>query len=386
VRVLDFGRYIAGPLTAALLADFGADVIRVERRGGGEDRYVYPVTPDGDGAMFLQMNRNKRGITLDPKTPGGAGVLRRLAASADVVVANLPSEALRELGLDYDSLRAVNPAIILAATSAFGPDGPYAQRVGFDGIGQAMSGSVYLSGEAVPTKAFASWVDFTTGLSSAFGVMAALMARTATGRGQEVQTSLFAAALSVMNFPIIEQAMVGADRVRTGNRAQSGAPADVFQTRDGWIAVQVIGDPLFRRWARLIGAPECLEDPRFASDALRSRNGAVLSARMARWCAERTTAEALEALAAARLPGGPILSPADVLADAHVNATGLFRQMAYPGAPTPVPLVLGASTLSETPPRLSRPPPQLGEHTDEVLAQAGFTPADIADLRAAGAV
>lgn len=223
IRVLDFGRYIAGPFCAALLADLGADVIRIERLGGGEDRYVYPVTEDGDGALFLQMNRNKRGITLDVKTAGGAEVLRRLARTADVLVANMPDENLREMGLDYESLRVARSDIILTSISAFGSEGPYAGRVGFDGIGQAMSGAVWLSGHpGEPMKSFASWVDFTTALLASQATLAALLHRSRTGEGQEVRGSLLAAALTVMNFPLIEQALTGVDR---GLRAIAPSPA-----------------------------------------------------------------------------------------------------------------------------------------------------------------
>lgn len=381
LRVLDFGRYIAGPFCAALLGDLGADVIRIERAGGGEDRFLYPVTEGGDGALFLQMNRNKRGVTLDPKAPGASEVVRRLVASADIVVANLPSETLRELGLDYASLSQVRPDIILAAISAFGSKGPYAGRVGFDGVGQAMCGGAYLSGFDRPTKAFPSWVDMMSAALATIGVLAAVSERTRSGRGQVVEASLFASALTVMNFPLIEQALVGADRQRAGNRGQSGAPADFLQTRDGWIIVQVIGDALFRRWARLVGQTDWLDDPRFATDALRAENGAALSERTAAWCAKLTTKEALEALAAARVPGGPVLSPRQVLEDPHVQAAGLLEAIAYPGAPTPVPLAMSSFALSATPTDLHRRPPQLGEHTDEVMAELGFTAAEVDELR-----
>ena len=387
VRVLDFGRYIAGPFCATLLADLGADVIRVERIDGGEDRSVYPVTETGDGALFLQMNRNKRGITLDVKTKGGADVLRRLAATADVVVANLPEDTLRDMGLDYESLRAIRPDIILTSISAFGPEGPYAGRVGFDGIGQAMSGAVWMSGQpGAPMKSFASWVDFMTAFSASQATLAALFQRSRTGEGQEVRASLFATALTVMNFPLIEQALIGADRQATGNRAQSGGPSDVVRTRDGFIIIQVIGAPLFRRWARLIGEPHWLDDPRFATDALRSDNGAILSERTAAWAANFTTAEALDALAKARLPAGPVLSPQQLLDDPHVKGARMMEPMDYPGAPAPVPLVMSSALLTATPQALSRRAPLLGEHTDEVLGALNYSPEEIEVFRAEGAV
>ena len=184
IRVLDFGRYIAGPFCAALLADLGADVIRVEKVRGSEDRFIIPLNEAGDGAMFMQVNRNKRGLTLNPMKPDGREVVRRLVATADVVVANLPDSALTAMGIDYRSLVAIRPSVILTSVSAFGAGGPLSGKLGFDGIGQAMSGSMYLSGRpGEPTKTYVPYVDFTTALSATVGTLAALMARQQTGRG-----------------------------------------------------------------------------------------------------------------------------------------------------------------------------------------------------------
>ncbi|MDB5497298.1 MAG: L-carnitine dehydratase/bile acid-inducible protein [Phenylobacterium sp.] len=385
VRILDFGRYIAGPFCAALLADLGADVIRVERVDGGEDRYIYRVADAGDGALFLQMNRNKRGITMDPKAPGSAEILRRLVAKSNVVIANLPNETLHDLGLDYESLAAIRPDVILTAISAFGSEGPYASQVGFDGVGQAMSGAAYLSGFDRPTKSFASWVDMMSASLAAFGTMAAIHEHARNGRGQVVQASLFTSALTAMNFPLIEQALTGVERERTGNRGQSGAPADFFETRDGWIVVQVLGEPLFRRWARLVGQVDWLGDSRFATDALRADNGEVLSARTAAWCADLTTEDALARLAEARIPAGPVLSPREALQDRHVREAGLLVEMDFPGADR-TPLILPSIGLTQTPARLWRRAPTLGEHTDEVLAELGFSAVEIAGFRTSRAI
>lgn len=378
VRVLDFGRYIAGPWCAAMLADFGADVIRVERVTGGDDRYQYPVTEDGDGACFLQMNRNKRGFTLNPMKPESKEIFRRLVSSANVVIANLPADTRKQMGLDYDNLKSIKPDIVLTAISAFGEEGPYGNRVGFDGIGQAMSGATYLSGQpGQPAKSYASWVDFSTAMFSAYGTLAAIHEHSRTGKGQEVQTALFNSAVTVFNFNIIEQALSKPNRVASGNRSQSSCPADISPTKDGYIQIQTVGNPLFERWVKLMGEPQWLDDPRFKTDDLRARNGELLSARTHEWAKNYTTAEALELLAKERIPAGPVYKPQDVLDDPHVQATGMLTPMDYPGAFGPVPVSMSAIKMSETPVTLRNRPPTIGEHTDRIMAELGFSAAEV---------
>ncbi|MFZ1105698.1 MAG: CoA transferase [Hyphomicrobiaceae bacterium] len=387
IRVLDFGRYIAGPYCAALLAEHGADVIRIEKREGSEDRFQAPVAETGEGALFLQMNRNKRGLTLDPMTPEGQEVVRRLVATADVVVANLPPQTLAAMRLDYESLTAVKSDVILTTVTAYGRGGPYASRVGFDGIGQAMSGAVYMTGtEDQPYRAAVPWVDFGTALHCAFGTMAALMARRVTGKGQWVEGALLATAVTMTNAMLIEQAVIEADRVPTGNRGQTAAPVDIFRTRDGWILTQVIGQPLFRRWARLMGEEHWLTHERFKDDISRGNNGVLVSERMGRWCAERTTAEALEILGRAQIPAGPVLKPQQTLDDPQVQAMGFFQPVEFPGTPRPAPVAKVPVRLSATPGSIRRRAPLLGEHTDEILASLGYTGEAIAGLREKGVV
>lgn len=386
IRVLDFGRYIAGPYAGAMLGDLGADVIRVERPEGGEDRHLFPQSESGDGSTFLQCNRNKRGMTLDVKHPEAQEVMARLVGSADVVIANLPQQTLKSMGLDYDRLTSLKPDIILASVTAFGPEGPYADRVGFDGIGQGMSGSIYMSGfPGQPTKSYASWVDFTTALLTAFGIMAALRERDRTGRGQEVRNNLLKSAMTVTNSLLIDQYMSRPNRGPSGNRGQTGGPVDVFQTADGWIMIQVIGGPLFKRWAHLVGEPGWLGDPRFANDTLRGGNGALISERTAAWCRPLATAEALAALANARLPAGPVLAPQEILDDIHVSEAGFLDYVAYPGAERAIPYVK-PTEFSESDVGIDLRPPLLGEHTDQILREIGFDPRQILRIRDSGAI
>jgi crotonobetainyl-CoA:carnitine CoA-transferase CaiB-like acyl-CoA transferase len=382
VRVLDFGRYIAGPYCAALLAEHGAEVIRIEKREGSEDRFQAPVAKTGEGALFLQINRNKLGMTLDPMREEGQEVVRRLVERADVVIANLPPQTLAAMRLDYDSLKAVKPDIILTTVSAYGRGGPYSDRVGFDGIGQVMSGAVYMTGEEdQPYRAQVPWVDFGTALHCAFGTMAALMARKATGKGQWVEGALLATAVTLGNALLIEQAVIGPNRVPTGNRGQTSGPVDIFRTKDGFILVQVVGNPLFKRWARLMGEEHWLSDARFKDDIKRGDNGAVISERMRRWAAAYTNSEALELLAKAKIPAGPVLKPQQTLDDPHINAVGFFEPIEFPGAPKPAPIAKVPVWLSETPGSIRRRAPLLGEHTDQILAELGYAKAAIAALR-----
>ena len=214
IRVLDFGRYIAGPYCATLLGDMGAEVIRIEKIDGSEDRFLSPVTDNGDGALFMQVGRNKLSMTLNPMKPEGREIVKKLVATADVVVANLPPDTLRAMGLDYDSLVASRADIILTMISAFGRGGPYANRVGFDGLGQAMSGCMYLTGgTGQPVRAWAPFIDFGTASLAAFGTMAALYQRIRAGKGQIVEGSLFDTGLTMMNGTLIEQQVIERNRV-----------------------------------------------------------------------------------------------------------------------------------------------------------------------------
>jgi crotonobetainyl-CoA:carnitine CoA-transferase CaiB-like acyl-CoA transferase len=390
IRVLDFGRYIAGPFCAALLADLGAEVIRIERRGGGEDRFFIPVGagPEGGGAMFLAMNRNKLGMTLDPAAPQGRReVVRRLVATADVVVANLPPQVLRSLALDLDSLRAVKPDIILTTVTGFGAGGPSSHKHGFDGIGQAMSGAAYLSGTPdQPIAIKLPWVDFGTACLSAFGTLAALMERGKTGRGQKVEGALLRTAIAFANATLIEQALTRVGRVAILNRGFNSAPADIYRTQDGWIVATVIGPAMFRRWARMVGAEDWLADPRFADDQARADNSEAISARMSEWCAARSCADALAALEAASIVAGQVDSPQQALDDPHIRAARLLEETPYPTLPGSYPLAPTPIELSETPGAYRRPAPRLGEHTDEILASLGYAAGEIAALGETGVV
>jgi crotonobetainyl-CoA:carnitine CoA-transferase CaiB-like acyl-CoA transferase len=373
------------------LADLGADVIRVEKREGREDRTLVPLgeKEDGsprEGAMFLQMNRNKRSLVLDPMHETGREVVKRLVRQADVVIANLPGETLKAMGLDYESVSAINPRAVVAVVSAFGLEGPYASRVGFDGVAQAMSGSTYFSGtEDQPVRCSAPYVDFGTASLLAMGVLAALRARDQTGRGQLVEGALLRTALTYFSPTLIEEDVLKIDRKPTLNRSQTAGPSDIFRTKDGWITVAVNGDPLFRRVCKLIGAPEWIEDARFASDKARGDNGEIISRRVGEWCAARSSEEAIAAFEKARVPAGPVYRPRETLADPHVQAGGFFTLVDFPGIGK-APVAATPVKLHGTPGTVRKRPPVLGEHSDEILGELGYSKDEIESLKRSGAL
>jgi crotonobetainyl-CoA:carnitine CoA-transferase CaiB-like acyl-CoA transferase len=393
--VIDFGRFIAGPYCGMLLADMGADVVRVDRRQGSEDRYTGPVTSPkkgaGEGGGFLSLNRNKRSITLDTSKQQSREIIQRLAKSADVVVANLPVAVMKKMGIDYDSLKAIKPDIILGRVSAFGPDGPYANRVGFDSVAQGMSGAMQLSGfPGAPVRSIVPFCDYGTALHTAFGIAMALIHRSKTGEGQIVDGALLATGVTFMQALLAERSVLGTVRESRGNAAYYSAPADTYRTRDGWVVVQTIGGDMFARWARMVGREDLVSDARFVDDLSRADNRETITEVTSAWMSARTTAEAIAELEAARVPAGTVYDLDEVLEDPQVKARELLQYVEYPDAPKPVPLANTAVRLSRcmegTPGGIRHRAPMLGEHTDEVLREIGYSDDEIAGLRAAEAV
>ncbi len=382
VKVLDFGRYIAGPFCGALLADYGAEVIRIERVNGSEDRYVTPVSEDGQGAMFLQLNRNKLGLTLNPTKEKGQEIVKKLVQKSDIVIANLPEQTLKSMGLDYEELKEINPGIILTSNTAFGTTGPYAERVGFDGVAQAMSGAMDMTGEPEqPTKAYAPYVDFCSASLAAFGTLLAYLEKQKTGKGQRVQRSLLQTALTTTISLLIEQEILNINRVASLNRAQTSGPSDTFKTKDGWILVQTVGGPLFERWVNLMGEKDWLEDKRFKDDLSRGENGHLISERMSEWCAERTSKEAIMELEGSRIPVGEVLKASETLKEEHILKKGSFIKLNYPTMDKEYSVVGPAVELSENPGVIKSRSPQLGEHNEEILSGLGYSQDEITQLK-----
>ena len=382
IRVLDFGRFIAGPYCAALLGDLGADVIRIERVDGGEDRYLPPATEAGEGGLYLQMNRNKRCLTLDLASEAGRRIVRQLVESADVVVANLPPATLLQLGLDYATLSALNPRIVLATVTAYGPGGPYSDRPGFDSIGQAMSGAMFMSGlPDAPVRFGVPYVDVSTAQALAMGTLAALWSRERSGRGQQVEGSLLRTSLIISNPILIEQALKAPDRVPQGSRGYTAAPSDLFRASDGWLVVATIGQWMFERWCKLIGREDLIGDPRFADDEQRGNSSQAISEVMAEWCATRTRDSVLITLAKVKIPAAAVLSPQQALEDPHIRQAGLLVERPVSGSTQHAPLAPHPVTMSTDAPVFERPAPGLGEHTSEILASLGYDAAAIEAMR-----
>lgn len=385
VRVLDFGRYIAGPFCAAMLADLGAEVIRIERPGGGDDRYLMPATRTGEGAMFLQANRGKKSLTLDMAKAEGQELAHRLVATADVVVANFSIGALRHFGLDYETLKAIKPDIILTTIGAFDSNSPLAEVVGFDGVGQAISGAIYLTGEpGKPYRSATSYVDYSTAISAAFGTLGAIIRRMKTGEGGQVEATLAGTALNIMNPVLIEQEAGTNVREPIANRSPIAGPSDMFAAQDGWFIMQVIGQGMFRRWAKMVNRLDLLDDPRFADDIQRGRNGAVLSAIMSEWAADRTRDECLLSITSHNIGASPILTPADVVGGALGLSETYLRTVAYPTSDG-VSLARPPVQIGDQPVDSQRPP-LLGEHNAEVLKSIGLGAPELEALEAANII
>ncbi len=384
IRVLDLGRYIAAPFCAQMLANEGAEVIRIEPPEGASDREVMPVGVEGRGGLYLQVNAGKKSVTLDYTGHEGRAVLEKLIASADVVIVNVPPKALQKLRLDYDALAAINPDIILTTISAFDAEGEDRDRVGFDGTGQALSGAMYLTGFGdAPTREAVSYVDYATGMSAAFATMSAIVDRMRSGQGQHVKCSLMGTALTMINPMLMEEASGYRSRRPIGNRSPIAGPSDLFKAKDGWLMIQIIGDPMFSRWARMMGRDDLLTDPRFATDSDRGENGEKLSAIQQDWCASRTVEECLADLAAARLPACPCLTPPQTLRMA--GFTDYTTELA-PDESVRVPLVtrLVHTASSSMAPRGVAP--LLGADTEAILGEAGLNPDERARLKHDGVI
>ena len=387
IKVLELTQVMAGPVCGLMLADLGADVIKIEKIPGGDDsrRYDQPSV-NGESAAFMMMNRGKRGLALDLKHPAGRDALIRMARAADVLVENFRPGTLEKLGLGYARLRAENPTIVYCSVSGWGASGPYASKGGFDLIAQGAAGLMAYTGEPgrEPVKVGSPVTDINAGILAALGIVSAYVHRLKTGEGQFVDTSLFEAGLQQSYWHAAVYFATGASPGPLGSAHVLSAPYQAFRTRDGWINIGGANQANWERIARVLGAPEWIEDARFRTNTNRMLNLSALVAAMAERVAARTSAEWLEALDAAGVPCGPIHSVGEALSDPQAQARDMVLELAHPRAGRTRAVGMPVK-FSVSAPDNRRPAPLLGEHTREVLHEYRFSDAEIEALLVCGA-
>ncbi len=389
LKVVELAHIMAGPVCGLMLADLGAEVIKVEKLPGGDDsRRFLPPEIEGEPAAFMMMNRNKRGIAIDLKHADGKAVLRRLLATADAVVENYRKGTMERLGLGYDTLRTDNPGLIYCEISGFGRTGPYAERGGFDLIAQGMSGLMSITGEGAgrpPVKVGAPVTDITAGILGALGIVAAYVKRLETGRGQRVDTSLFEAGIVHTYWQSAIAFATGQSPGPMGSAHPLNAPYQTFETADGWINVGAANQANWLRLLDVLEAARLAEDPRFAANAARMANLPALVETLTPYFGTHTTAEWLDRLETAGVPAGPVLTVGEMHEDPQALARGVVTRVEHSRL-GPVDTLGLPITFSETPGKVAQGAPLYGEHTREVLAEAGYSTKEIAALIEAGAV
>ena len=390
VRVVELTEALAGPYAAMLLGDLGADVIKIERPGlGDQSRRWGARLPGGESAYFCSTNRNKRSLSLNIQGAEGQAVLQRLLAQTDVLLCNIPrAESLRRAGLHPDTLRERFPRLIFASISGYGHSGPKAGRSGYDLVAQGEAGLMSITGtaESVPLRYPMPLADMTTGLYTVIGVLAALRAREQTGQGQVLDQTLLEGQAAYLTILAGDYFATGQAPAPVGNAHPGIVPYQVFHTADKDVVIAVGSDKQWVQFCAVLGlGPEVRDDPRFATNPARLAHRADLVPLLQARLAERPSASLLEQLMAAEIPCGPINAIPDSLQDEHYQARGNIVDLAHPTAGT-VHTLANPVRLSDTPPSYRLPPPRLGEHTDAVLAELGYQPTEIAEMHTAGSV
>jgi crotonobetainyl-CoA:carnitine CoA-transferase CaiB-like acyl-CoA transferase len=389
LKVIDLSHIMAGPACSMLLADMGADVIKVEKMPGGDDaRRAVPPTIADESAAFLIMNRNKRGIALDLKTEAGRGVLTRLLKDADVLIENYRRGTMEKMGFGYDALHALNPKLIYCSISGFGRTGPYADRGGFDLVAQGMSGLMSITGErpgCPPMKVGAPVTDITAGILACVGILAALHARESTGQGQMVDTSLFEAGITHTFWHSAICFATGHAPGPMGTAHPLNAPYQAFPASDGWITVGAANQENWLRLLEALGAPELRDDPRFVNNPARMRNLSLLTEALTPLFQRHSVAEWQRRLEEAGVPAGPVLDIAQMHADPQTLAREMIVETTHPTAGKVKAIGLPIK-FSDTPGGVRRAAPVFGQHTWEVLREYGFSDAEIDQMTAQGAI
>jgi formyl-CoA transferase len=389
LRVIELAHVMAGPVGGLLLADMGANVVKVEKLPGGDDtRRTTPPEIQGESASFMILNRNKRGIAVDTKNPDGVELVRRLVSQADIVLENYRPGTMEKMGLGFDRLRELNSGLVYCKITGFGTNGPYAQRAGYDLISQGMSGLMGLTGEGPgrpPVKVGVPVGDVTAGILAATGVLAAYIERLRTGRGQFVDTSLLEASLVHTYWPAALAFATGRSAGPMGSAHPVAAPYQAFPTMDGWINIGAIGQANWERIGPVLGLPGLASDPRFASNGDRMRNISALIETMSSVLKTNTTDHWVEGFERAGVPAGPVKTMTQVLADPQVKARDMVIRVEHPVAGEidalgcPIKFSNGHGVTS-------RGAPLYGQHTAEVMVELGYEPAEIDRLSRLGVV
>jgi crotonobetainyl-CoA:carnitine CoA-transferase CaiB-like acyl-CoA transferase len=388
MKVVELAHIMAGPACGMMLADMGADVIKVEKPAGDDSRRFVPPAIEGESAAYMMMNRNKRGIALNLKNPDAVEALRRLLAKADVVIENYRKGTMEKLGLGYESLREVNPRLVYCEISGFGRTGPYSERGGFDLIAQGMSGLMSITGEGhgrPPVKPGAPITDISAGVLAAMGCVAACLRARETGVGQRVDTSLFEAGITLTYWQSAIAFATGIAPGPLGSAHPLNAPYQSFRTRDGWVNVGAANQANWLRLLDVIGAPELNEDPRFGTNHDRMENLDALVEVLNRHLGTKDTADWLARMEAAGLPAGPVLTIPEMHADPQARARDMIIETDHPVAGRVKAIGLPVK-FSETPGCIDRPAPLLGQHGREILAELGYSGEEVDRLRASGAL
>jgi crotonobetainyl-CoA:carnitine CoA-transferase CaiB-like acyl-CoA transferase len=383
IRVVDLSRVIAGPWCGALLSDLGADVIKVEDTGTGDESRTWPPHKDGEAAAYLLFNRNKRAMTLDLKAPEGVEVVKALVKDADVVIENFRTGTMESFGLGYDVLSQLNPKLIYCSVSAFGRTGPRKDAPGYEALMQAFSGIMSITGEpdGQPVRAGVSFLDLSTGILCALGVSAALLQRQRTGLGQRVDGSLLETAVSLLAFHAEGYLLTGTIPKALGSGHPSLSPYRNFKCRDGqWIFIAAANDRFWGRLARAIGLDEMAENPRFAKNGERVKNRTELEAILEKVIGERDREPLLKILEEADVPATPVNTVDQVMNDPQTAERGIVQRVRHSKLGE-IPVVGTPLHFSRMSPGVRRAAPLRGEHTDEILAEHGYTPARIQALR-----
>jgi crotonobetainyl-CoA:carnitine CoA-transferase CaiB-like acyl-CoA transferase len=381
--VLDLTRVRAGPTSVRQLADWGANVIKIESPPGVEDQMGGPR----EGPDFQNLHRNKRSMTLNLKTPEGLAAFKRMVKKADVVVENFRPDVKKRLGIDYKTLAKINPRLVYASISGFGQDGPYANRPGFDQIAQGMGGLMSITGlpGQGPVRAGIPIADLTAGLFAALGILVALLEREKSKKGQHIETSLLQAQIFMLDFQGARYLVKGEVAKQAGNNHPTSIPTGVFKTKDGYINIATAGQKTWQRFCEAAGATALMERPEYKTAEARSKNRDALSPEINKYLAAATSAEWVERLNKAGVPSGPIYAIDQVFADPQVKHLGIVQSVTMKDK-SKMRLLGQPVGLSRTPSRLAARPPDLGEHTNAILKEFGFSARDVAALHKAKAL